>query len=153
MADSDTPGAETRRDAARLGRGVCRTFDALGYGALTEFTLRSGRRVDVIGVNGASEVAIAEIKTSEADYRADRKWQEYLDFCDRFYFAVPAGFPWRILPAECGLIVADAYAGAILRTAPHRTVMRGTRRRALILRFALAASGRLRRATDTEPGG
>jgi hypothetical protein len=141
--------AETR-DAVRLARGICRTLAALGYGTLAEFTLINGRRADVIGVNAAGEVAIVEIKTSEADFRADEKWPEYLPYCDSFYFAVPEGFPRQILPEECGLIVADAYAGVILRPAPPLTAMNGARRRALLIRFALAASTRLQRLLDPE---
>jgi hypothetical protein len=136
--------------APRLARGICRTLSALGYGALTEFTLRSGRRADVIGMNGAGEVVIVEIKTSEADFRADRKWPEYLDFCDSFYFAVPEGFPRCILPETCGLMVADAYAGVILRPSPRLSTMNGSRRRGLLLHFGLAASGRLQRVIDPE---
>ena len=138
------------REAAGLARGVCRTLAALGYGTLTEFTLRSGRRADVIGVNGSGEIAIVEIKSSEADFRADQKWPEYLPFCDRFYFAVPEGFPRHILPESCGLMVADAYESAILRPSPAQAPLAGGRRRALILSFAIAASNRLQRALDPE---
>ncbi|HYB54843.1 MAG TPA: MmcB family DNA repair protein [Alphaproteobacteria bacterium] len=138
------------RDASRLARGVCRTLHALGYGALTEFTLRNGRRADVIGVNGAGEIAIVEIKTSEADFRADQKWPEYLPFCDSFFFAVPEGFPRLILPEDCGLIVADSYESVVLRPSPSLPPMRGSRRRALVLSFAIAASARLQRLLDPE---
>ncbi|MFI4986433.1 MAG: MmcB family DNA repair protein [Alphaproteobacteria bacterium] len=137
-------------DAARLARGVCRALAARGYGALTEFTLLTGRRADAIGVNGAGDVAIVEIKTSEADFRADQKWPEYLPFCDSFYFAVPEGFPRRLIPEECGLMVADAYQGVILRPSPGRPAMSGARRKALLLRFALTASVRLRHLVDPE---
>jgi hypothetical protein len=138
------------REASRLARGVCRTLYALGYGVLTEFTLRNGRRADVIGVNGAGEIAIVEIKTSEADFRADQKWPEYLPFCDSFFFAVPEGFPRLILPEGCGLMVADSYESAILRPSPALAPLSAARRRALILSFAIAASARLQRALDPE---
>jgi hypothetical protein len=138
------------REAVRLARGVCRTLAALGYGALTEFTLRTGRRADVIGVNGAGEVTIVEIKTSEADFRSDQKWPEYLPFCDSFYFAVPEGFPRHILPEDCGLMVADPYASAVLRESPALPPMSGARRKALLLRFAMTASLRLQRLVDPE---
>ena len=56
-----------------------------------------------------------------ADFRADRKWPDYADFCDRFYFAVPEDFPADILPRDAGLILADGYGAAIAREAPeHR---------------------------------
>jgi hypothetical protein len=137
--------------ARRLTRGVCRALGALGYAALTEFPLNSGRRVDVIAVNGAGETVIVEIKTSPADYRADRKWTEYLEFCDAFYFAVPTAFPLALLPAECGLMIADDYGAEILRR-PAAQPMNGSRRRAQTLRLALAAMQRLGRLIDPEAG-
>jgi hypothetical protein len=122
-------------------------FDRMGFGTLTEFRLPYGGRVDVIALGGDGGFAIAEVKSSLADFRADRKWQDYLPFCDAFYFAVPPGFPLEILPADCGLIVADAYDGAIRREAPLRA-MSPVRKRRQLLRFAHAASGRLHRLTD-----
>ena len=115
--------------ARRLSRGICRALAALGYATLTEFPLGSGRRVDVIAVNGAGETLIVEIKTTAADYRADCKWSEYRAFCDGFYFAVPFGFPLALLPTDCGLIVADDYGAEVLRRVAPRS-MHGSRRRA-----------------------
>ena len=57
---------------------------------------------------------IIEIKSSIADFRADRKWVDYRDFADRFYFAVPKSFPVALIPEHCGLIVADAFAAALI---------------------------------------
>jgi hypothetical protein len=140
---------DDRLSARRLSRGVCRALSALGYATLTEFPLTSGRRVDVIGVTGAGETAIVEIKTCTADYRADRKWSEYLEFCDLFYFAVPAGFPVAMLPPDCGLMVADDYGAEILRRVALQP-MNGSRRRAQTLRLAVAAMQRLGRLVDPE---
>ena len=142
---------QDRFTAQRLARGVCRALGALGYAALTEFPLNSGRRVDVIAVNGAGETVIVEIKTSTADYRSDRKWNEYLEFCDAFYFAVPPAFPIALLPSECGLLIADDYGAEILRR-PAAQPMNGSRRRAQTLRLALAAMQRLGRLVDPESG-
>jgi hypothetical protein len=142
---------QDRISAQRLARGVCRALGALGYAALTEFPLNSGRRVDVIAVNGAGETVIVEIKTSTADYRTDRKWNEYLEFCDAFYFAVPSAFPIALLPADCGLMVADDYGAEVLRR-PAAQPMNGSRRRAQTLRLAVAAMQRLGRLVDPESG-
>ncbi len=130
-----------------LRRGVSRLLTDMGYGTLSEFKLTTGRRVDVIGLNDHCEFVIAEIKSSIADYRSDNKWREYLPFCDRFYFAVPAAFPQSILPGDCGVIVADGYGGAIRRPATPIAV-NGTRKRRQIVRFAMAASSRLHRVFD-----
>jgi hypothetical protein len=142
---------QDRITAQRLTRGVCRALGALGYAALTEFPLNSGRRVDVIAVNGAGETVIVEIKTSTADYRSDRKWSEYLEFCDAFYFAVPMAFPLALLPTDCGLMIADDYGAEILRR-PAAQPMNGSRRRAQTLRLALTAMQRLGRLIDPESG-
>jgi hypothetical protein len=130
---------ESRTELVR--RGVVRSFLELGYGALVEFPLRSGRRADVIAMSRTGEFAIIEVKSTEADFRSDRKWMEYREFCDRFYFAVDPDFPRAILPGDCGLLVADGFTAATVREAP-AIAMHPNRRRQLLLRFALHAASR-----------
>lgn len=137
--------------AAALARGVCRMLHERGAATLTEFTLGNGRRADVIAVDEAGRVIIVEVKTSVADFRSDGKWPEYLDYCDSFYFAVPDDFPRDLLPADCGVMVADAYDALILQVAEEQPI-HGSRRRAVILRFARAAALRLALAIDPRPG-
>ncbi len=72
----------------------------------------------MIALCGAGRLTIVEIKSSVADFRADRKWPDYRDFCDRFFFAIPDDVPEDLIPEDCGLIVADAYGAAIIREAP-----------------------------------
>ncbi|GJL86860.1 MAG: hypothetical protein DHS20C03_05690 [Minwuia thermotolerans] len=112
--------------------------------ALTEVTLRNGRRADVMAIGRDGTVWIVEVKSSVADYRSDAKWQEYRDFCDRFFFAVPPDFPSEIIPDDCGLIIADTYDGAIVREAPDLK-LNAARRKAVTLRFARMAAERLGR--------
>ncbi len=132
-------------DVARLvARGVALLLRDLDADCLFEFTLRTGRRVDAIGLGRDGAFTIVEIKSGVADFRSDTKWREYTPFCDRFYFAVPMDFPIPILPEACGVIRADGFGGAIQREAPC-TPMNAVRRRALTLRFARAAATRLAR--------
>jgi hypothetical protein len=155
---SRSPGPSPQDDAAPapnevaigLARGVSRTLIDWGYATLTEFSLRTGRRVDVIGLGGDGEFVIVEIKSSLADFRADSKWAEYLDFCDRFFFAVPESFPVDVLPESEGLLIADSFAAAVARESETRP-MNGTRRQHQTRRFARAASQRLFVATHTLP--
>ena len=133
---------DTPETTLLLTRGVCRLFQGLGFGTLTEFKLTNGRRVDVMAIDRNGEFVIVEVKSSVADFRGDRKWHEYLAFCDRFYFAIPAGFPVDLMPDECGLIVADPYDAAVRRESLTRKLNTSRKRRQLI-RFALAASDRL----------
>ena len=138
--------------AAPLARGVCRALEQLGYVSLVEFPLANNRRADVLALGRNGDFAIVEIKSSVADFRADRKWGAYRDFSDRLYFAIPRGFPPALIPEECGLIVADAFGAALIRDG---TIAKldAARRRALMLRFARVAATRLRRLLDPESGG
>ena len=137
--------------AALLARGICRALDQLGYASLVEFPLANGRRADILALGKTGELVIVEIKSSVADFRADRKWASYREFADRLYFAVPNEFPALLIPEECGLIVADAFGPALLRHGV-ATPLAAARRRALTLRFALAAAMRLRRQLDPQAG-
>jgi hypothetical protein len=137
--------------ASLLARGVCRALEQLGYASLLEFPLANGRRADILALGRGGDLVIVEIKSSVADFRADLKWAEYRDFADRFYFAVPNTFPAALIPDDCGLIVADAFAASVIRDGSPTALAPG-RRRAVTLRFALAAAARLRRHLDPQGG-
>ena len=93
-------------------------------------------------------ITIVEIKVSRADLLGDCKWPDYLDYCDRFFWAVPAGFalaPFEqpcFHPGACGLLVADRDHAAIVRDAAIRKLP-AARRKAETLRFASRAARRL----------
>lgn len=149
MSAPDSRMAAGLTDSEAISRGVCRMLADMGYGTLTEFRLTVPRRVDVIGLSDAGEFVIVEIKSSLQDFRGDRKWREYLPYCDNFYFAVSEAFPQHVLPGDAGLIVADAYMAVIRRPAPVYAV-NPTRRRRQFVRFAMAASSRLHRLADPD---
>lgn len=138
-----------KNDGVLLARGVCRFLRHAGYAVLTEFTLRNRRRVDVIALAEDGRITVVEVKSSEADFRADAKWRDYLDFCDAFYFAVPEGFPRRLIPESCGLLVADGFGAELLRE-PEDGRVNPARRKSLIMRFARAAGLRLQALTDPD---
>ena len=122
-------------------RGAARLLLALGYAPLAEVTLPNGRRADLMALGPRGEIAIAEVKSGPQDYLVDRKWGEYGPFCDAFYFAVAPHFPREILPQGPGLIVADAFGGAVLIEAPVFPLV-PARRKALTLAFARLAAVR-----------
>lgn len=145
------PETSVRRPAVTLQvtRGVTRLLSNLGWCHVTEMPLRSGRRVDVMALDASGEIAIVEVKSDLADYRADGKWHEYLEFCDRFYFAVAPDFPREILPHDphCGLILADHYDAVIFREA-EASKLAAARRKALTLKLARTAARRLAALLD-----
>jgi hypothetical protein len=138
--------------AADIVRGTCRILLALGFAPLTELPLTNGRRADILAVGPRGECALVEVKASQADFQADRKWPDYLDHADHFYFAVAPGFPLDLLPAGEGLIVADRFEGVVLR-APRLRVLAPARRRRLLLGFARAAAQRLLALRDPDGAG
>lgn len=95
-----------------------RLLRASGFWVLPELPLPDGRRADLVALASDGAVRIVEIKSSRADFRSDKKWIAYPMFCDRFYFAVPAGLDASGFPADAGLITADGHGGAIEREAP-----------------------------------
>jgi hypothetical protein len=141
MSDGLLPGQ-------RLARGVARHLRGLDFATLFEFVPAPGLRVDVIGIGPKGEVWVVECKSSRVDFVSDLKWGGYLEWCDRYFWAVDAAFPTDLLPADAGLIIADAYDAEIQRW-PEATPLAGARRRALTQRFARTAA--LRLALLTEP--
>jgi hypothetical protein len=156
MADCESdPVKRMPLVAADVARGVSRLFLRQELVALVEVPLGNGRRADIMALDSRGCITIVEIKVSRADLLGDGKWFDYLDYCDRFYWAVPAGFDLRpfeqesFLPTVAGLLVADRYDAAILREASHRP-MAGARRKAETLRFARRAGHRL--LCQSDPG-
>ena len=133
--------------AAGIWRGAARRLVDKGNAVLAELPLGNGRRADLVAIDRAATITIVEVKSGRADFLADRKWQAYLAFCDRFYFAVDRDFPLALLPASEGLIVADRFAGEVVREAPLRA-LGAARRKAMLLRFAHLAATRLCAFTD-----
>jgi len=126
----------------RLARGVSRHLRDSGFAALTEMTLSTGQRVDVIAVGARGEIWVVECKSSRAEFISDGKWRGYLDWCDRFFWAVGPDFPVDILPSDAGLMFADGWDAHIERM-PEERRLAPARRKALTLQVARLAATRL----------
>lgn len=143
--------------AADVARGVVRMLLRHDLVAMREVPLDGGRRADLMALDSRGQIIIVEIKVSRADLLGDAKWPDYLECCDRFYWAVPAGFDSRpldgaaFLPGRTGLIVADRYDAAIVREAHSAPLSAATRKRCTFA-FARRAGRRLIGLTDPEAG-
>ena len=135
--------------ALKIQRGVGRMFRTQGFTSLPELTLKSGRRADLTCVGIKSEIVIVEIKSSVVDFQVDKKWPEYREYCDQFYFATSPEVPLEIFPQEIGLIVSDGYNAEIIREAEIHTLS-ASRRKAVLLRYAHCAANRLQDLMDPE---
>ena len=143
--------------ARDVARGITRMFFRHDLFALCEAPLPNGRRADMMALGPSDELTIVEIKVSRADLLGDRKWTDYLDYCDRFFWAVPTGFDLSPFEGGCrgdecaGLIVADRYDAAVVRDAIHAPLP-PARRKAELLRFARRAARRLSAQIDPTLG-
>ncbi|MBT3139830.1 DNA repair protein MmcB-related protein [Phaeobacter gallaeciensis] len=126
----------------RLARGVARHLTSHGFVSVEEFVPARGLRVDVIGLGPKGEIWVIECKSSRADFQSDSKWQGYLEWCDRYFWAVDLEFPTELLPDETGLIIADSYGAEIIRMGPEAKLA-PARRKKMIQKFATDAARRL----------
>src|SRR5919112_1137608 len=138
--------------AADVARGVTRLFCRQDLFAICEMPLPNGRRADLMAIDAKGALTIVEIKVAKSDLLGDGKWTDYLEYCDRFFWAVPPDLASicdgeRFLPNAAGLIVADRYDAVICRAAADRPLA-PARRKAEILRFARRAARRLSAQID-----
>ena len=133
---------------ANVVRGVARLLLRHDCLTVSEVALGNGRRADLMGLCPKGLVTIVEVKVSRADLLGDQKWTDYLDYCDRFYWAIPDTLNSDLLsranklPDRAGLIIANRYDAAVVREAS-LVALSPSRRRAETLRFARRAARRL----------
>ncbi|RME14862.1 MAG: DNA repair protein MmcB-related protein [Alphaproteobacteria bacterium] len=130
-----------------LARGVARHLRQHDFVSIEEFVPTRGLRMDVFALGPKGEFWVIECKSGRADFMSDSKWQGYLDWADRFFWAVDADFPTEILPEGTGLIIADGHDAEILRMGPERPLA-PARRKVLLQKFARHAARRLQALRD-----
>jgi hypothetical protein len=135
--------------ALAIARGTMRLLHQLGFSAVSELPLPSGRRADLVAMNKAGDLWIVEIKSSIEDFRADQKWTDYRLHCDRLFFATTVEVPCEIFPKDTGLIVADAFGAHLVCEAPQHRLHASTRK-CMMLAFARCAALRLQSLADPQ---
>jgi hypothetical protein len=143
------PDRRQSETALAIARGTVRLLRSLGFSCVSELSLPSGRRADLVALNERGEIWIVEIKSSIEDLRADQKWPDYRAHCDRLFFAFTQDLPCEIFPGDTGLIVADAYGAHVHCDAPEHRLLAQTRK-SMMLRFAMTAAHRLNRLHDPQ---
>ncbi len=130
-----------------MARGVCRHLTEYDFVSIVEFIPERGKRVDVMSLGPKGEIWVIECKSSRVDFTSDAKWEGYLEWCDRYFWAVDEEFPSDLLPEGTGLIIADAYNAEIIRMGPEDRLA-PARRAALTRKFARHAGRRLQGFRD-----
>lgn len=144
MNDLTDPNSNSRiflMPGQLLARGVCRHLRSYDFVCVEELVPRPDRRVDVMALGPKGEIWIIECKSSRTDFKADHKWHDYLEWCDRYFWAVDQDFPTEILPEDTGLIIADGYGAEIVRMSEIKRIL-PARRKAITLKFARHAARR-----------
>lgn len=148
-------GESTAVSAGEVARGVMRLFARNAIWCLGEVPLVNRRRADLMGLDARGQVVIVEIKVARGDLLGDAKWPDYLDLCDRFFWAVPPALDRAPLaspdyaPEKCGIIVADGYDAEIVRPAP-LDPLAAARRKVQVERLARIAMRRQTAALDPQ---
>lgn len=143
----ESESSEVAGSAKGICRGAIRLLRTHGYACAVEITLKSGRRADILAIGPTGEILIVEVKSSVADFQADKKWIEYREYCERLLFAVDQNFPTELIPAPMGLIVCDQYSGDIIREGD-LSLIAPSRRKSIILLVARISSDRLNKLYD-----
>jgi len=143
----DDLALESLRPGQLLARGVCRHLLSHDFVTVEELTPAPGLRVDVMALGPRGEIWVVECKSSRAEFQSDGKWRGYLEWCDRYFWAVDAEFPAELLPEDTGLIVADPYDAEILRMGPE-SKLPPARRKVMVRKFARHAALRWHAARD-----
>ena len=133
----------------KIARGVARHLVSHGFVSVEEFVPARGLRVDVMALGPKGEIWVIECKSSRADFTSDAKWDGYLEWCDRYFWAVDEAFPTELLPEETGLIIADQYDAEIVRMGPEAKLA-GARRKVMVQKFARHAATRAQAFRDPD---
>ena len=134
-------------------RGLSRLFLERGETVLVEVPLPHGQRADLVAIDRRGMISIVEVKVARRDLITDAKWLGYLDWADRFYWALGPAIDAALvaqpayLPDRCGVIVADRYEGAIVRDAA-LVPLASARRKSEHLRLARLAMRRMMGMVD-----
>ena len=95
-----------------------------GYSVYIELGVETlgSRRADVLALDHEPDLILVEVKSGAADWRADNKWKDYIDSCNRLYLAITEKFyrskvgkeaVEEMRTAGCGVMVINKDAGTL----------------------------------------
>ena len=116
MTQTDLMTAPALQPGQLIARGVTRQLAALGFASVEELVPTRGLRVDVMALGPKGEIWIVECKSSRADFMSDSKWDGYLEWADRFFWAVTftQGPDWyAVVTQEDVILIFDRMTGEL----------------------------------------
>tara|TARA_Y100000590_G_scaffold367596_1_gene427753 strand:- start:300 stop:767 length:468 start_codon:yes stop_codon:yes gene_type:complete len=118
-----------------------------GYKVLSEFALPNKKRVDIIALNLKKEIIIVEVKSNKTAIKLDKKWKNYLSYCNYFYFACNGNLKNISFSKNIGVIQENSKNVKIIKKSKYRNIPKN-RKNNLIFKIALSAASKFHRLID-----
>ena len=120
-----------------------------GYKVLSEFALPNKKRVDIIAINLKKEIIIVEVKSNKRSLKYDKKWKNYLNYCNYFYFACNDNLKDFDFAENIGVIQNNSNNTKIIRKSKYKKLSENKKKQ-LIFKIALSAISKFHRLIDPE---
>ena len=120
-----------------------------GYKVLSEFALPNKKRVDIIAINLKKEIIIVEVKSNKKSITYDKKWKNYLNYCNYFYFACNEKLQDLNFSKNIGIIQNNSKNIKIVKKSKYKKLSENKKKQ-LIFKIALSATSKFHRLIDPE---
>ena len=120
-----------------------------GYKVLSEFALPNKKRVDIIGINLKKKIIIVEVKSNKKNLKYDKKWRNYLNYCNYFYFACNDKLKEFVFSKNIGVIQNNSKSVKIIKKSKYKKLSEN-KKKELIFKIALSATSKFHRLIDPE---
>ena len=120
-----------------------------GYKVLSEFALPNKKRVDIIAINLKRKIIIVEVKSNKKSLKYDKKWKNYLNYCNYFYFACNDKLKDFNFSENIGVIQNNSNNIKIIRKSKYKKLSENKKKQ-LIFKIALSATSKFHRLIDPE---
>jgi len=120
-----------------------------GYKVLSEFALPNKKRVDIIAINLKKEILIVEVKSNIKSLKYDKKWKNYLNYCNYFYFACNDKLKDLNFSKNIGVIQNNSKSIKIIKKSKYKKLSK-RRKKKLIFKIVLSAASKFHRLIDPE---
>ena len=118
-----------------------------GYKVLSEFALPNKKRVDIIAINLKKKIIIVEVKSNKKNLKYDKKWKNYLNYCNYFYFACNDKLKDSEFSENIGIIQNNSNNIKIIRKSKYQKISENKKKQ-LIFKIALSAASKFHRLID-----
>ena len=125
-----TDAITRRENTERIHKAVTYYFVKKMYSVHREVGVQrwGARRIDIMCLDFLSNIVGVEVKSCLADFRADKKWRDYLSHCNKMYFAFSQEITKsRVFPEIKAELKAEGVGIMVLGPSGHMKVIAAAR--------------------------